>query len=87
MNFSCELAKRLSFILPIVFGVIFILLYMLFRSATEATVLILPTLYAMTAACSFNTGWDSISASQHGSGISRCSDRGRNRSRDGDLSA
>src|SRR6202007_909663 len=39
--------KRLSFILPIVFGVIFILLYMLFRSATEATVLILPTLYAM----------------------------------------
>src|SRR4029077_3792147 len=26
-----------------------------------------------SAACSFNTGWDSISASQHGSGTSRCS--------------
>ncbi len=40
--------KRLTVILPIVFGLIFVLLYMLFRSATEAIVLILPTLYAMT---------------------------------------
>jgi copper/silver efflux system protein len=47
-EFQLRARKRLSFILPIVFGVIFILLYMLFRSATEATVLILPTLYAMT---------------------------------------
>jgi Cu(I)/Ag(I) efflux system membrane protein CusA/SilA len=34
--------------LPIVFGVIFVLLYMLFHSATEAAVLIFPCLYAMT---------------------------------------
>ena len=47
-EFQLRTRKRLSYILPIVFGVIFILLYMLFRSATEATVLILPTLYAMT---------------------------------------
>jgi copper/silver efflux system protein len=47
-EFQLRARKRLSFILPIVFGVIFILLYMLFRSAAEATVLILPTLYAMT---------------------------------------
>jgi Cu(I)/Ag(I) efflux system membrane protein CusA/SilA len=47
-EFQLRARKRLSFILPIVFGVIFILLYMLFGSATEATVLILPTLYAMT---------------------------------------
>jgi Cu(I)/Ag(I) efflux system membrane protein CusA/SilA len=47
-EFQLRARKRLSFILPIVFGVIFILLYMLFRSATEAAVLILPTLYAMT---------------------------------------
>ena len=40
--------KRLTVILPIVFGLIFVLLYMLFRSATEAIVLILPTVYAMT---------------------------------------
>jgi Cu(I)/Ag(I) efflux system membrane protein CusA/SilA len=47
-EFQLRARKRLSYIMPIVFGVIFILLYMLFRSATEATVLILPTLYAMT---------------------------------------
>jgi Cu(I)/Ag(I) efflux system membrane protein CusA/SilA len=47
-EFQLRARKRLTYILPIVFGVIFILLYMLFRSATEATVLILPTLYAMT---------------------------------------
>src|SRR5260370_3606414 len=34
--------------MPIVFGVIFVLLYMLFHSATEAAVLIFPCLYAMT---------------------------------------
>jgi Cu(I)/Ag(I) efflux system membrane protein CusA/SilA len=40
--------KRLSYIMPIVFGVIFVLLYMLFHSATEAAVLIFPCHYAMT---------------------------------------
>ena len=35
-------------ILPIVFGLIFVPLYMLFQSTTEAIVLILPTVYAMT---------------------------------------
>jgi Cu(I)/Ag(I) efflux system membrane protein CusA/SilA len=34
--------------LPIVFGLIFVLLYMLFQSTTEAIVLILPTVYGMT---------------------------------------
>ena len=34
--------------MPIVFGVIFLLLYMLFHSATEAMVLIFPCIYAMT---------------------------------------
>jgi Cu(I)/Ag(I) efflux system membrane protein CusA/SilA len=47
-EFQLRARKRLSYIMPIVFGVIFILLHMLFRSATEASVLILPTLYAMT---------------------------------------
>ncbi len=40
--------KRLTVILPIVFHLIFVLLYMLFQSMTEAIVLILPTIYAMT---------------------------------------
>jgi copper/silver efflux system protein len=40
--------KRLSYIMPIVLGVIFVLLYMLFHSAAEAVVLIFPCLYAMT---------------------------------------
>jgi len=47
-EFQLRARKRLTVILPIVFGLIFVLLYMLFRSATEAIVLILPTLYAMT---------------------------------------
>ena len=47
-EFQLRARKRLLVILPIVFGLIFVLLYMLFRSATEAIVLILPTLYAMT---------------------------------------
>ena len=36
MSFQLRARKRLSYILPIVFGVIFVLLYMLFHSATEA---------------------------------------------------
>jgi Cu(I)/Ag(I) efflux system membrane protein CusA/SilA len=47
-EFQLRARKRLSYILPIVFGVIFVLLYMLFHSATEAAVLIFPCLYAMT---------------------------------------
>src|SRR6266851_2323201 len=47
-EFQLRARKRLSFIMPIVFGAIFILLYMLFHSATEAAVLIFPCLYAMT---------------------------------------
>jgi Cu(I)/Ag(I) efflux system membrane protein CusA/SilA len=47
-EFQLRARKRLSFIMPIVFGVIFVLLYMLFHSAAEATVLIFPCLYAMT---------------------------------------
>ena len=39
---------RLRLILPIVFLLIFALLYTLFQSVTEAIVLILPTIYAMT---------------------------------------
>ena len=47
-EFQLRARKRLSYIMPIVFGVIFVLLYMLFHSAAEATVLIFPCLYAMT---------------------------------------
>ncbi len=47
-EFQLRAKKRLSYILPIVFFVIFLLLYMLFHSATEAMVLIIPTVYAMT---------------------------------------
>jgi Cu(I)/Ag(I) efflux system membrane protein CusA/SilA len=38
----------LQFILPVVFFVIFLLLYMVFHSVTEAAVLIFPTVYALT---------------------------------------
>jgi len=47
-EFQLRARKRLTVILPIVFGLIFVLLYMLFQSITEAIVLILPTVYAMT---------------------------------------
>jgi copper/silver efflux system protein len=47
-EFQLRARKRLTVILPIVFGLIFVLLYMLFQSVTEAIVLILPTMYAMT---------------------------------------
>ena len=38
----------MKLILPIVFFVIFMLLYMVFHTVTEAMVLIFPTVYAMT---------------------------------------
>ncbi|HWE84057.1 MAG TPA: CusA/CzcA family heavy metal efflux RND transporter [Terracidiphilus sp.] len=47
-EFQVRARQRLEFIIPIVFFVIFLLLYMVFKSATEAAVLILPTLYAMS---------------------------------------
>ena len=47
-EFQLRAKKRLSYIMPVVFGVIFVLLYMLFHSAIEAAVLIFPCLYAMT---------------------------------------
>jgi Cu(I)/Ag(I) efflux system membrane protein CusA/SilA len=47
-EFQLRARRRLSYVMPIVFGVIFVLLYMLFHSATEAAVLIFPCLYAMT---------------------------------------
>ncbi len=47
-EFELRAKERLKIILPVVFFVIFLLLYMVFNSATEATVLIFPTLYAMT---------------------------------------
>ncbi len=47
-EFQLRARKRLTVILPVVFALIFVLLYILFESATEAIVLILPTVYAMT---------------------------------------
>lgn len=47
-EFELRAKERLKIILPIVFFTIFLLLYMVFRSVTEALVLIFPTLYAMT---------------------------------------
>ncbi len=47
-EFELRARQRLKLILPIVFFVIFMLLYMVFHSATEAAVLIFPTFYAMT---------------------------------------
>ncbi len=45
-EFQLRARQRLEIILPIVFFVIFLLLYLVFKSATEAAVLIVPTLYA-----------------------------------------
>jgi Cu(I)/Ag(I) efflux system membrane protein CusA/SilA len=47
-EFGLRAKARLKIIVPIVFFVIFLLLYMVFHSATEAAVLIFPTFYAMT---------------------------------------
>jgi copper/silver efflux system protein len=47
-EFQLRSKERLKIILPIVFLTIFLLLYMVFRSVTEALVLIFPTFYAMT---------------------------------------
>ena len=47
-EFQLRAKERLKLILPVVFLVIFMLLYLVFRSVTEAIVLILPTVYAMS---------------------------------------
>lgn len=47
-EFEVRAKQRLMYILPIVFFVIFLLLYVIFKSAAEAAVLIFPTLYAMS---------------------------------------
>jgi copper/silver efflux system protein len=47
-EFELRAKERLKLLLPIVFFVIFLLLYMVFHSVTEAAVLIFPTIYALT---------------------------------------
>ena len=47
-EFQLRARQRLTVIVPLVFFVIFVLLYMVFHSAAEAMVLIFPTVYAMT---------------------------------------
>ena len=47
-QFLLRAKQRLKLILPVVFFVIFVLLYMIFHSVAESAVLILPTFYAMT---------------------------------------
>ena len=47
-EFELRAKERLELIVPVVFFVIFVLLYMVFHSVTEATVLIFPTIYALT---------------------------------------
>ena len=47
-EFELRAKERLQLILPIVFFVIFMLLFVVFHSVTEAAVLIFPTIYALT---------------------------------------
>lgn len=47
-EYELRAKQRLELILPVVFFVIFILLYMVFHSVGEAAVLIFPTIYALT---------------------------------------
>jgi len=47
-EFEMRAKERLMIILPIVFFVIFLLLYLVFKSVAEAAVLIFPTFYAMS---------------------------------------
>jgi Cu(I)/Ag(I) efflux system membrane protein CusA/SilA len=47
-EFELRAKERLRLILPIVFFVIFLLLYIVFHSVSEAVVLIFPTVYALT---------------------------------------
>src|SRR6202007_1084818 len=45
-EFELRAKERLKIILPVVFVTLFLLLYMVFRSVTEALILIIPTAYA-----------------------------------------
>jgi len=47
-EFQLRAKERMKIILPVVFSVIFLLLYMVFHNLGEAMVLIFPTFYAMT---------------------------------------
>ncbi len=47
-EFELRAKERLKLILPVVFFVIFVLLYLVFHSVAEALVLIFPTIYALT---------------------------------------
>jgi Cu(I)/Ag(I) efflux system membrane protein CusA/SilA len=47
-EFEQRAKERLRIILPVVFFMIFLLLYMVFRSVAEAVVLIFPTIYALS---------------------------------------
>jgi len=47
-EFQLRAKERLKIFMPVVFFIIFLLLYMVFHSVAEAFVLILPTFYAMT---------------------------------------
>ncbi|MCC7241096.1 MAG: efflux RND transporter permease subunit [Acidobacteria bacterium] len=47
-EFQVRARERLKTLLPLVFLIIFMLLYMTFRSASEATIVMLSVLYAMT---------------------------------------
>jgi Cu(I)/Ag(I) efflux system membrane protein CusA/SilA len=47
-EFELRAKQRLELILPVVFFVIFMLLYLVFHSVAEAAVLIFPTIYALT---------------------------------------
>ena len=47
-EFELRARARLKIIVPVVFFVIFMLLYLVFRSVTEAMVLIFPTIYAIS---------------------------------------
>lgn len=47
-EFELRAKERLQLILPVVFFLIFVLLYMVFHSVAESAVLIFPTLYALT---------------------------------------
>ena len=47
-EFQLRARERLKIVLPIVFFVIFVLLYMTFHSAAEATIVMLSVVYAMT---------------------------------------
>lgn len=47
-EFEVRAKQRLKLILPIVFFVIFLLLYMVFHSTSEALMLIVPTIYALS---------------------------------------